>query len=179
MSVLLETLSNLTTFLEGIGVDYMVLGGFALPFYGRIRSTLDLDVTAKILSEESFDQLLSSSRSFGFHPTLCKYENPVSVLVDEETQLEVELWIRPDGVEWDEETLRRRNHFTVGDVSFWVISPEDFIVSKLARPDRMVQDELDVKSVLVRMNSRLDEEYLGFRARKFGVYVLLEEIRKR
>ena len=179
MSVLLETLSNLTAFLEGIGVDYMVLGGFALPFYGRIRSTLDVDVAANIPSEESFDQLLSSSENFGFHPTLCEYENPVCVLVDIETQLEVELWIRPDGVEWDEETLRRRRHFTVEDVSFWVISPEDFIVSKLARPDRMVQDELDVKSVLVRMNSRLDEEYLGFRAERFGVYVLLEEIRKR
>ncbi len=179
MSVLLEALSNLVAFLDGEGLDYMVLGGFALPFYGRIRSTLDVDVAVNVPSEEAFDQLLTSSRVFGFRPTLCKYVNPVCVFVDEKTELEVELWIRPDGVVWDGETLRRRRRFTVGDNAFWVISPEDFIVSKLTRPDRMEQDELDVKSVLVRMASKLDQDYLELRAKRYGVYPLLVEIRRR
>jgi len=40
------------------------------------------------------------------------------------------------------------------------MGPEDFIVNKLARPDRGAVDEQDVKSVLVRQANTLDNKYL-------------------
>ncbi len=92
--------------------------------------------------------------------------------------LEVEFWLRPDGIEWDREALRRRRKVDIGGVKAWVVSPEDFIVSKLARPDRGVQDEKDVAGVLVRVGSRLDHRYLNRRARKAGVLPVLEAIRR-
>jgi len=58
----------------------------------------------------------------------------------------------------------------------WIISPEDFIVTKLARPDRSVIDEQDVKSVLIMQRNKLDREYLEKRARNAGVLTLLEII---
>ena len=63
------------------------------------------------------------------------------------------------------------------DVQVWIVSPEDFIVNKLARPDRGVIDEQDVKSVLVREEGKLDEEYLKKRAKDAGVLTMLEHIR--
>jgi hypothetical protein len=62
-------------------------------------------------------------------------------------------------------------------VDIWVVSPEDFIVSKLARPDRGVVDEQDVKSVLERDDVELDWLYLKERAKRAGVLALLEAIR--
>lgn len=55
--------------------------------------------------------------------------------------------------------------------------PRDFIVSKLARPDRGVVDEQDVKSVLERDDVELDWRYLEDRAERAGVLTLLEIIR--
>ena len=60
----------------------------------------------------------------------------------------------------------------------WLISPEDFIVSKLARPDRGVVDEQDVKSVLERDDVELDWRYLEERAERAGVLALLEMIKR-
>jgi hypothetical protein len=37
LSALLGTLRKLVEVLEGEGVDYMLLGGLALPAYGRVR----------------------------------------------------------------------------------------------------------------------------------------------
>ncbi len=61
-------------------------------------------------------------------------------------------------------------------VSAWVVSPEDFIVTKLARPDRGATDEQDVKSVLVRQAGKLDEAYLEKRATDAGVLNILRVI---
>jgi hypothetical protein len=38
----------------------------------------------------------------------------------------------------------------------WIISPEDYIVNKLARPDRRMIDEQDMKSVLQKRDVMLD-----------------------
>ncbi len=157
----------------------MVLGGFALPFYGRIRSTLDLDVAVYMPTPEAYRRLIDAAGDYGLKPTLCSFRNPVSTLVDEASGLEVELWLRPDGVSWGRDTLSRRRRVESGGIGFWIVGPEDFIVSKLARPDRVEQDEMDVKSVLVVSASVLDEAYLARRAREHGVESMLSVIRSR
>jgi hypothetical protein len=85
--------------------------------------------------------------------------------------------LKPDGIVFDDETLRRRNRVKLGaNILAWVISPEDFIVNKLARPDRGVVDEQDVKSVLTRQETELDNEYLQRRAKQAGVLAILHAI---
>ncbi len=54
--------------------------------------------------------------------------------------------------------------------------PEDFILTKLARPDRGAIDEQDLKSVLVRQADNLDEAYLEKRAQNMGVLAVLKTI---
>ena len=108
---------------------------------------------------------------------MASFQNPVFVLHDRTTNYEIEVWRQPDGVEWDRETLNRRRRIILSGVELWIISPEDFIVNKLARPDRGVIDEQDVKSVLERRDDVLDWEYLEKRAEKEGVWALLRTIR--
>lgn len=172
-----ETLRRVVSFLEERGVDYMIIGGYALPYYGRVRVTLDIDVAVAIPSEEDFQAFCENAKEGGYSVYLGSYGNPVCLFHDRITDYEVEVWSRPDGVEWDRETLERRREVTIAGMSVWIISPEDFIVSKLARPDRGVVDEQDVKSVLERDDVRLDWQYLEGRAQRAGVLVLLDTIR--
>ena len=164
------------SFLEGQKVDYMILEGFALPAFGAIRTTADLDIAVRIETKTKFESFLGLARTSGFEPVIASYSNPVNVFRDVKSGLEVELWLRPDGVVWNKETLRRRVRVMIGETSFWAISPEDFVVSKLARPDRGVQDEKDVKSVMVRLRNSIDRRYLAVRASKEGVSAMLMAI---
>jgi len=154
----------------------MMIGGFALPFYGRIRTTIDIDVAVALRTDADFEDFRLRMEEASFRHTLGSYNDPECVFLDRETGLEIEFWTRPDGVEWDAETLARRRRRRLGDVEAWVISPEDFIVNKLARSDRGVEDEKDVKSVLVRLRDALDEKYLERRAKNAGVWALLRTI---
>jgi predicted nucleotidyltransferase len=179
MSALLQALGNAVALAESAGLDYMVIGGYALPHYGRIRTTLDIDIAVHVRGEDDFRRLREAALNRGWAASLLSYLNPVYLFVDGVTGLEVEFWSRPDGVEWDQETLRRRRFFRFNGVGFWVIGPEDYVVSKLARPDRGEQDEMDARSVLQRLSGELDRVYLEVRAQRFRVDALLRELEKR
>lgn len=159
--------------LEGQGLEYMIIGGFALPSYGPIRTTLDLDVAVRLDGAQAFDSFVRAAERARFSPGIVSFANPVATFTDGRTGLEVEFWLRPDGVAWDQETLGRRRRVKTGSAEPWLISPEDFIVSKLSRPDRGVQDEMDVRGVLTRLAGSIDREYLERRARDADVLGLL------
>ena len=171
-----DLLARLGEFLAGNKIDYMIIGGFALPSYGAIRVTADLDLAAWIQTPLQFKNFILKAEISGFKAPTASFSNPVMVLTDHKTGLEIELWLRPDGIVWDQETLDRRRKIRFASSDLYVVSPEDFIVSKLARPDRGVQDEKDVKSVLVRMEGTIDRKYLERRAARAGVLAILKAI---
>ncbi len=99
------------------------------------------------------------------------------LVTDTVNMVEVEIWTKPDGVVFDEELLRRRVKVRpFDDFEMYAIGPEDFIVNKLARQDRGIQDEQDVVSVLRRMNEKLDRKYVMRRAVKAKVDSLLKAL---
>ncbi len=177
MPAILRTLHRLITLFDKNKIDYMVIGGYALPFYGRIRTTVDIDLAVAVKTQEKFDALLNLLRAAKFEPTICSPNNPLMVVVDRKEQIEFELWTKPDGIVFDDQTLQRRRKEKLSeDFLAWVVSAEDFIVTKLARADRGVIDEQDVKSVLVRQEGKLDWAYLEKRARDAQVLTILEAI---
>lgn len=177
MSTILRSLQRLLKLFEDNDVPYMIIGGYALPFYGRIRATVDIDLAVAIKPGEELDNLLNLLRSVDFEATICSPNNPLIVILDQKEKVEMELWLRPDGIVFDEETLRRRQKVKLDSSLWaWIISAEDFIVNKLARPDRGVIDEQDVKSVLVIQEHKLDYGYLKRRAREAGVITILQII---
>ena len=155
----------------------MIIGGYALPLYGRIRTTIDIDIAVLIKTNEELNQLRIWLQSINFEMVQSSILNPLIVIIDQIKKIEIELWLKPDGIVFDEETLDRRRKTKLDEkIEAWFISPEDFIVNKLARPDRSVVDEQDVKSVLVRQKDKLDYEYLEKRAQKAGVLTILHTI---
>ena len=177
MLTILRSLQRLLKIFEDKNVPYMFIGGYALPYYGRIITTVDLDLAVAIKTKEEINQLFNWLQSIDFEVTNYSPLNPVIIILDQKEKVEIELWLKPDGIVFDDETLRRRRKVKLdANIEAWVVSPEDFIVNKLARPDRGVKDEKDVKSVLVRQRGKLDEEYLTRRARDAGVLTILENI---
>jgi hypothetical protein len=155
----------------------MMIGGYALPFYGRIRTTIDVDMAVAAKGKEEFDTLCRLLRSNEFEVTLGSPRNPLIVILDQKEKVEMELWFKPDGIVFDAETLRRRRRVKLDkNIQAWIVSPEDFIVNKLARPDRGAVDEQDVKSVLVLQEGKMDKSYLKRKAREAGVLTILESI---
>jgi len=177
LPTILRSLQRLLTLFEDKNIPYMIIGGYALPFYGRIRTTIDLDLAVAIETEEEFDKLTKWLSSTDFKPTVSSFLNPQIVVLDLTEKVEIKLWLRPDGIVFNNETLKRRRKARLDEnVEAWIVSPEDFIINKLARPDRGVNDEQDVKSVLVRQHGNLDEEYLKKRAQETGVLQVLKAI---
>ncbi len=176
MPAILRTLLRLITLFDENQIDYMIIGGYALPFYGRIRTTIDLDVAVAIETQKNFSYLMNLLRSADFEPTICSPNEPLLV-VDRQEKIAFKVWTKPDEFVFDEETLihRRKTQLSEG-ISAWVVSPEDFIVTKLARPDRDVIDEQDVKSVLVRQEGNINWKYLEKRAKDAQVLTILKAI---
>lgn len=177
MHAILRSLERLLKLFEEKNVPYMIIGGYALPFYGRIRATVDLDLAVLVNSAEELDRLKEWLKASDFEVTVGSPLNPVVVIVDRKEKLEIELWLKPDGITFDEELLARRRKMTLDKgVEAWVIPPEDYIVNKLARPDRGAVDEQDVKSVLARQEDKLDKKYLETRAKAAEVLTILKII---
>lgn len=177
LPAILRSIQRLLRILEENDVAYMVIEGYALPFYGRIRTTIDIDLAVAIKTEEELNRLRSWLQQNNFEVTVGSFQNPVIVVLDKRENVEIELWLKPDGIVFDDEALRRRRKMRLDEnVEVWVVSPEDFIVNKLARRDRGAVDEQDVKSVLVRQEGKLDWQYLNRRAREAGVITILQII---
>jgi len=177
LPAILRSLHRLLKLFENNNITYMIIGGYALPFYGRIRTTVDIDLAVAIKTDKELKQLLNSLQSTDFEPTNYSPSNPVFIVLDRKEKIEIELWLKPDGIVFDDETLRRRQKVKLNaNIWAWIVSAEDFIVNKLARPDRGVIDEQDVKSVLTRQENKLDNEYLQRRAKEAGVLTILQTI---
>jgi hypothetical protein len=177
LPAILRTLQKIINLFNENKIDYMIIGGYTLPFYGRIRTTVDLDIAVAVKTQAKIDLLLNLLKAADFEPTICSPRNPLILAIDRKEKIELELWTKPDGIVFDKETLKRRRKADMSqDISAWLVSPEDFIVTKLARPDRGATDEQDVKSVLVRQAGKLDEAYLEKRARNIGVLAILRTI---
>lgn len=177
MSTILGSLQRLLKVFEDNRVPYMIIGGYALPFYGRIRATIDIDLAVAIKGKDELDRLNEALRAKQFEVPVSSPQNPVIVILDKMEKIEMELWLKPDGIVFDAETLRRRRKVTLQkNLEAWIISPEDFIVNKLARLDRGAIDEQDVKSVLITQEKKLDYDYLNKRAEKAGVRGVLQAI---
>jgi predicted nucleotidyltransferase len=173
-----ETLQNLAQALDRSHLDYMLIGGYALPAYGLIRATVDIDIAIFMKSQDPI-QLKKELEKAGFQVSSFTEDTPCFILTNVKTATEIEVWAKPDGITLDAECLRRRQKVNIAESKFWIIGPEDFIVNKLARRDRRSQDEVDVLSVLENNKLKLDTDYLYAAAESASVLPLLKALQKK
>lgn len=176
----LEILKVVTQRLEEAGFAYMVSGSVAMSFYAKPRMTRDIDIVVELTAQDA-------PRVFNLFKADC-YCDPEDVrqaiarrsmfnLVHLDTSVKIDIVVRKDSP-FRREELARRRKIEMGDLSLWVVSPEDLILSKLfwAKDSHSEFQMRDVRNLLTSVRG-LDDEYLARWARELGVLALLAEAR--
>jgi methylmalonyl-CoA mutase cobalamin-binding subunit len=169
------------------GVDYALIGGAAMPAWGRARATQDADILVALASdpsthETSLKEIVDRLRSAGFaHLDKADRKQLGGTMVlhfwfplrDRGFSVRMDLLAAP-GPDFEEvvtrAVLRKVDGFSVS-----VASCEDLILLKLAAG--RVIDLADAKDLLVLNAECLDCEYLEARAQRRGLSRELAEAR--
>lgn len=171
-----------------LGTRYMIVGGVLTPLYAETRYTSDLDIVLSINPENvdlgSFRAFLTTSRFQPFTSwndaldnwpdvvffTMLAPDNPVKVdvniLREDQGPTPPSPYTRVGIL-----ALPRRTRITVGDLSFWAQSKEDFILAKLVYQG--IQDYTDALACYLRNQKTLDVAYLKTTADELDVVMYL------
>ncbi|MEM3699800.1 MAG: nucleotidyltransferase [Candidatus Bathyarchaeia archaeon] len=166
-------LKDLIERLKKYRVKYMVIGAIPIHFYGRPRTSADIDVVlVSHKDKERLHQILANRYVL--------YYDGKNVLkfIDNVTKTGVDILLSLKTVGLNQESLKRIRKVKVDDLTIPVPCPEDYIITKLKarRPDTF--DFSDVMSVLLNMHDKIDWEYLTKRAKEEKLSHLIEYYRE-
>ena len=156
---MLETLKDFVQRLDDLGIQYMITGSFAMHAYATGRLTYDIDV---ILDVSRWDAERFESR---FLPDYYVDQIMISNAIERSSMfnvlnlangVKVDCIIRK-ATAFEAEKFGRRRKSEIDEISFWVISKEDLILSKLewAKDSLSEKQFLDIRNLV---ESGLDEE---------------------
>jgi len=142
---------------EKTGVRYLIYGGMALPAWGDVVTTQDLDLVVQ-LDEDQVARLIGAFRDAGF-------QLPDAA----ETLFPIDTWTRASkggrdvdiawgATEFDDQAIRRAVPIEICGRTVPIASAEDLILYKLAAYRR--KDLAHVEDILVRQGERLDLAHL-------------------
>jgi predicted nucleotidyltransferase len=140
-------------------IRYVVIGALPVHFYGRPRTSADIDIV--LISRVSKERLL---KALAKRYTLYYNEKMVMKFIDNITKSGVDILLHLSTAGLSRESLKRLKKVEVDGILVAIPCPEDYIISKLKarRPDNF--DFSDVMSVLLNMREELDWDYLMKRA---------------
>ena len=142
-------------FLDEHGYKYAIIGGVALPFWGLVRATRDIDIKVLVVDTD-YDSVRSALRA-GF-PVRARQRAPdnpliISVIVEGIT---VDFLLTLPG--YEELIIRRAVRRDLDGWTAWICTAEDLIIQKVVAGRR--KDWLDVENVLLVQRGQLDEAYI-------------------
>ena len=132
--------------LNSAGVEYLLVGGYALAAHGHPRYTGDLDIWVRS-SLPNVDRLLEALTRFGFGGlglTTEDFLKPNSVVQLGYPPVRIDLLTSIDGVEF-EQSYRNRVVMDVGGTTLSIIGVDDFRTNK--RAAGRAQDIADLESL--------------------------------
>lgn len=164
-----EAFGDLFRALNELPFPYCLMGALALGAWGIPRATHDLDAMIAI-GHTDRPQLLQGLSAYGFTEDAQWAEhNPL--IRDFHVRLQrgaipVDLMLPKDN--HDQSCLARRRRYDLGELSLWIISPEDLVIHKLKAG--RAQDFIDVLSVLQRQAESLDRSYITDWAQQLRIW---------
>lgn len=155
-----QLLKLVCQYLNDAGVDYVVVGGFAVMFHGRPRTTADLDFVISIenLDIQKFVNYLIDQGLFASVYDMEKAFEEGSHCSVEDQETLFRLDIKKANGPFDIQTLENRIAIQLDDIDIYLATAEDTIVNKLAwgRPI----DLFDALGVYTRQEKSLDIELI-------------------
>lgn len=165
--------------LESAGIPFMLTGSFALGYYGKPRMTRDLDFVVALIARQVDGLVAAFSQDFyideGAVRTAVKSQRMFN-LMHFASGIKVDLIVRKDS-EYRQVEFERRKPVELANVSTWITSREDLILSKLIWA-RDANSELQKRDVRTLLDDSVDWSYLREWATKLGISDMLEEVSK-
>lgn len=118
---------------NGHKVEYMIVGAYALAFYGVPRFTADIDIFVHT-SPENAKKILSALADFGFSSlslTIEDFQNPDSVVQLGVPPVRIDIITSITGVTW-EDADKGKQEGLYGDVPVHFLGKEQYITNKRA-----------------------------------------------
>lgn len=119
--------------LNGNGVDYLVIGGYAVAVHGYVRTTGDLDIWVR-MSPANAARVVVALREFGFSTS--ELDDSLFLDPDKVTRLgipplQIEIFTSISGVEFEQASIGRLQ-VALSDLEISVIGFDDLIAAKKA-----------------------------------------------
>jgi len=137
---------------NAVGLEYMFTGALAVSYYGRARTTTDVDVVVAVSDREWRGKLVSSLKDAGIAVDEKKIDAAfksgykIVTFKDGKSPLTIDIIL-------SEEKLKKRAGSVLGLPTFYQV-PEDLILAKLRMikatvpRERALKDKEDVKAIL-------------------------------
>jgi hypothetical protein len=172
----LDIVRDVSTRLSTARIAYMLTGSIAMNYYAQPRMTRDIDVVLA-LHQNDADRIVAL-----FENDYYLKRNAVARAIANESLfnaihneaiIKVDCIVRKNS-EYRRLEFDRRQKVTIEDVSIWIVSKEDLIISKLywAKDSHSELQLRDVKNLLA---SGYDVDYLAQWTSKLGLSNLLRE----
>jgi len=160
------------------GVDYVIVGGVAAVYYGRPRTTVDVDLVIRFESG-AVEKICAawSKHDFDVSPGEMRdavRESAHISIFDRDSPYRLDL--RGSTTAIDEASLARKRRVEIYGEDAWIEAPEDLVIAKLAYGSP--QDMGDVRAILIRQRGKLDTRYLKEQAQKTNVGEALAKIQE-
>ncbi|RLI47221.1 hypothetical protein DRO69_01200 [Candidatus Bathyarchaeota archaeon] len=169
--------ANMISSLNKVRIKYFFTGAFAVNYYGRPRTSMDVDVMVE-RNKEKLNKLVEALKRKGFDVI----KRDVDIAFKESSHFSVfskdspyyfDFKIVP---ETERHVFERIKSVVIYNKRTFLSSPEDLIINKLVFGS--VEDIKDVKSIINRRREKLDYDYLFELAKVKGVTSKLEELLK-
>lgn len=171
-----KLLSKIALLFKEINVPYMLVGGFAVAYWGYPRQSLDIDIVID-LPKDKIELFMNKASRLGFVfnkneiKTVLKIGNRFVMELDD---FRVDCWLPRSQNEKDSLVRRRKKRLFGKNLA--LIRAEDLVIAKLLVG--RARDLEDVKTVLLRQKGKLDKRSLDQRSAAFALLPLLNKLRK-
>ncbi len=179
MSEELGVLKAVTGRLDAAGILYMVTGSIAVNFYALPRMTRDIDLVVE-LADRDIDRIVALFQDdFHVDRDLVEYAvrgHTMFNMIQRALVMKVDMIVRKES-EYRREEFARKRRVSVEGHEFYIVAPEDLILSKLdwAKDSHSEVQLGDVRNLLQTVQG-LDTRYLREWADRVGVGALLTEV---
>jgi hypothetical protein len=176
--IVLDVAERARTLLNERGFDYVIVGGLALQPWGRLRSTLDVDLLVLVSEQEvpSFQAVLWEAGFIFRHATPTHLAQGMLIQTYVEhiaSGLEVRADFLVVGTAFQHNVIQRKRSLNINGHTFYVASCEDLILLKLLA-NRPI-DRVDAAELWALNASALDLDYIRQWAASLGITAELEE----
>ena len=173
-------LTKLVAQLEQAGIEYMLAGSVGSSLHGHPRATQDVDIVITPTQEQLYVFLASLGETIYVSPDAAYQalqHYTMFNVIDMESGWKADLIIRKTRA-FSREEFDRRQSLDLSNHQFWVVSPEDVILSKLewVKEGESEVQYADALGVAVVNYHSLDLDYLKKWAAEIGVSEALDRL---